>query len=583
MKKIDNVILGISVCLALIAAFYYSFYGYHPVVVLFWLGSLLLAAIGFACPRDTAARPFLTRYDIYLPIALVAIFAPLYLLFINHYPDTVTPDEVMNMAIEKNLIAQSPQDIVGLTFGNQFPTLPFKIFVWMEHIMGGISPSHMRIVHGFLAIAVILTSYFFFRMGLALTPLAASGATALLASNHAHIGYSRFALWDNTALLTETLALALLLWGLKQRSLFYVFLGGAAAGFSFYAYTPGRITIVLWFLFVGFMALFSKSAYSSKTLLKIGIVSMVGFLMAALPTLIAIIKSYPHSIAHQQSRILLFPEGRAEQQRVMQAGTIWENLIPGFTAFNSKIHDRSGMYLNEGHGFLDPLSGILLWIGIVGILWNKQKRTEDIFTALSFLFLWILLSTLITPNPAYAHLQIVLPLVAYLVIKALLFAPIVIENLLHRPIKPWIKHAFLGSCVALIVGWNLFIFGDFISQQKQQGLAKGDILREAMNIIESRSPSPNHTFYLVASAQYPYCIWGIPQHWRDWLQSSASETQRVEYIPSESIATFAPERPSTIFIPQALRNQLNKTLDGQNIKIVRDSNLSGAFVSLDIR
>jgi len=104
-----------------------------------------------------------------------------------------------------------------------------------------------------------------------------------------------------------------------------------------------------------------------------------------------------------------------------------------------------------------------------------------------------------------------------------------------------------------------------------------------MNVIESKNPFPRYTFYLVASAQYPYSIWGSPQHWRDWLQSSASENQRVEHVSPVQLTTFIPERPSTIFIPQALRNQLDKTLEGQNSKIIRNSQLSGEFVSLDIR
>ena len=45
------------------------------------------------------------------------------------------------------------------------------------------------------------------------------------------------------------------------------------------------------------------------------------------------------------------------------------NAKNGLGAFNNTVVDHGWIYQNNGHGFVDPLTGILLWlgVGVVGI------------------------------------------------------------------------------------------------------------------------------------------------------------------------------------------------------------------------
>ncbi len=47
------------------------------------------------------------------------------------------------------------------------------------------------------------------------------------------------------------------------------------------------------------------------------------------------------------------------------AGGMWKNISWGLTAFNNKIADHGFIYENKGHGFVDPLTGIFLWVGVL--------------------------------------------------------------------------------------------------------------------------------------------------------------------------------------------------------------------------
>ena len=75
----------------------------------------------------------------------------------------------------------------------------------------------------------------------------------------------------------------------------------------------------------------------------------------------------------QRETLLIYPEAR-ELQRTWVfestvAGGIWKNVSWGLTAFNNKIEDHGFIYLNRGHGFVDPLTGIFLGGG--GRRWHQ--------------------------------------------------------------------------------------------------------------------------------------------------------------------------------------------------------------------
>ena len=60
------------------------------------------------------------------------------------------------------------------------------------------------------------------------------------------------------------------------------------------------------------------------------------------------------------------------------------NVRWGLGTFNNKIADESFIYSNRGHGFVDPLTGILLWIGValLGIRAIRRRADEGVLLAL---------------------------------------------------------------------------------------------------------------------------------------------------------------------------------------------------------
>ena len=70
---------------------------------------------------------------------------------------------------------------------------------------------------------------------------------------------------------------------------------------------------------------------------------------------------------------------------------------------------------------MDPLTGILLWIGVavLGIRVIRRRADEGVLLALSgFLVLWLSFAFIINKAPNYTRLLITLPFVAYLVTEA---------------------------------------------------------------------------------------------------------------------------------------------------------------------
>lgn len=56
---------------------------------------------------------------------------------------------------------------------------------------------------------------------------------------------SRLAMRENTSVLVELVALALLVWRLRRDHVLATFAGGVVAGLGFYVYFPARATFAL--------------------------------------------------------------------------------------------------------------------------------------------------------------------------------------------------------------------------------------------------------------------------------------------------------------------------------------------------
>ena len=224
------------------------------------------------------------------------------------------------------------------------------------------------------------------------------------------------------------------------------------------------------------------------------------------------------------AQLLITQEGRELQQFWVAAPTILDGYLQnvefGLKTFNSKVTDNGQIYINPGHGFVDPLTGILLWVGVgaLGIWLIRRRRRDEPWPLLmlsSFIVLWLGFAFLINQAPKYPRLLIVLPFVAYLVTEAVRLFARQADRLLtrfgRRP-GPWPSVAIASAALVVIGAWNLAIAWDYVDRGRTEGEPIGSTAR----YIADR---PDQHFYLIGdeNGPYPYFRWGFDEWWHDWL------------------------------------------------------------------
>jgi hypothetical protein len=364
---------------------------------------------------------------------------------------------------------------------------------------------------------------------------------------------------ENTAVLAEVVALALLLRGLRHGHLFSTYAGGIAAGLGFYTYHPGRAAFPLWVLFLLLLGLLYRSQIPLRRLARLGAIAVAGFVIMAGPLLIAESKAPQVSIeVDPTAQLLVTSRGRELQRTWVFADTVLEgykkNVEFGLTTFNNKVVDHGWIYVNEGHGFVDPLTGILLWIGVVGVgLWFiRRRRVSEPWPLLmlsSFLALWIAFAFLINQAPKYPRLLITLPFVAYLVTEAVRLLGRLLEHGLsrlgyRRGGVPGV--ALAAAALVAIAGWNLAIAWDWVDR----GRTQGDQFGTTGRYIASH---PKQNFYLIADEQgtYRYFSWGHEQWWRDWMARFKTGEGLRAIVSSTGLDALRPQPPFGLLMSRA--------------------------------
>lgn len=92
------------------------------------------------------------------------------------------------------------------------------------------------------------------------------------------------------------------------------------------------------------------------------------------------------SVDFAKQQLLIFEEGRKVQQDWIFAKSpqeaVKKNIISGLTTFNNKANDLGWIYPNLNHGFVDPFSGVMLWLGILAVLCDFVRKKIEPFPLL---------------------------------------------------------------------------------------------------------------------------------------------------------------------------------------------------------
>jgi 4-amino-4-deoxy-L-arabinose transferase-like glycosyltransferase len=517
----------------------------------------LLTGAGLYTPSPKTTASW-TKLDSLALILILILFAPVYLYSIYELPLQINTDEITIMLFQSELASNPGVDWLGSSSYFGFPAFIFVVLGKIGHLLGGIDLFHMRALHAVSGLAIVGVGFSFFRQ--IMPRWWAVCAAAILGANHSLVMISRMAMRDNTGLLFELLAFSLLWKGFSSSSRFYSFLGGTAAGLTFYTYYPSRITIVIWAVFVlawhQFKSGNRKNPPKSQphNLLSLGLITALSFALVSAPIVVSTLAQPPSTQHYARQQVMLFPEGRQLQQYWLNApspAAAWkQNLISGLTTFNNRLHDQGYIYPNYGHGFVDPLTGLLLWLGLLIILIRlarqSPKKPAELFVVIGFAGLWLLSSVILTKAPNYTRLLVILPFTSYLCTVAIRYLASLARWLPGKMLH--LKQALIAvSAVSVIVLFNLGIAQDFIAQ----GQTSGDSVGNTARYTESYASRQGHNFYLAANDQYPYYSWGQPSQWQDWLGFFTSPGQTAGIVdPSQSLAGL--DRPFTLFMNKLL-------------------------------
>ncbi len=553
-----NPLLRVFGCAAGIASItLYGADGYSTPMLMVWLASFVALTLSFETASRTARR--LSRLDLLIPVGVAAAFAPLYLLRAYSMPVQVGSDEVALITVTEKWANRTGVDPFGLSDYFTLPVLPFLLLGRLAELVGDIDLETLRRLHGVIGVVTVAVSYAFFRQLLS-RPWALV-ATCLLGFNHAFLMFNRMAMHQATSLLIELLAFALLLYGLRHSATRSTFLGGAVAGVGLYVYYPARAVFPLWLLFLLVVAFF-KREISRATLARMAGIATLAFALVAGPVVIAESSAPAGSTDYQKTSLLVLPEGRALAREWVDGGSTWEgirqNIVYGVSAFNNTVQDHGWLYPNEGHGFLDPLTGVLLWVGVLlTIARLRSSRTPWPLLALtSLVALWLTYTFLINKAPHYGRLLLTLPFVAYFATEAIRVIAEGVQRLARRSGRGLVV-ATSAVLLATMAAWNVAIAADFA----EDGRAAGDDIGSTGRYVRSRSEVPGIRFYMAASDRWPYYEWGWPSIWQDRLRVFARHAQVQPIVLPAAVGRFEERPPFVLFLSRALWNRERRSLE----------------------
>ena len=537
----------------------YAANGFGTAVGLLWLIALVL---GGAALYEPIERP--ARIDLIVPPLLMLAFAPLYLIRIASLPVQVNSDEVAIMYYAKQYAAAAHPDMFGLSEYFGHPVALLVVWGKLGNLLGGVTLDHMRLLHALTGLLTIGLSYALVRQLLSV-PWAVV-ASAVLGLNHAFLMISRMAMRENTPVLVEVVALALLLYGLRRSNRLATYCGGALAGLGYYVHFPGRMVFPVWFVFLVVLALAYRRELGLGRIARLGAIGTAAFVLVALPYVVAYLQAPADLKQHQREALLLTRDGRVLQEHWVFAHSIGEgirkNIVNGLTAFNSDHVDEAFIYPNWGHGIVDPLTGALLWLGVATVLVQAVRRKGKpwkLFPLVAFLVLWLQFAFVVGQAPDYPRMLIVLPFVAYLVTEGIRLLAGLARLVPWPRLAPFAPVAVAGAAVLAVGTWNGFIGWDFI----HEGQYYGDDIGGTGRFVQSHSGIPGERFYISADeGSLNYYVWGTPDIWRQRLQMfTRDDTQVGGVIDPRQLPQFSANPPFVIFMRSELWNRVRNDLE----------------------
>lgn len=431
-------------------------------------------------------------------LLLLGVSIPIYTFLLNLLPIQMSVDEVVNLAETRDVISQA-RDWLGPSHYHDYPNMGYVCFGYAARFFGDLSVTTLREANALVGVIIVLALYLFYRS--CCQRLVAVSAASVAGFNHALIGLSRIGIRGNIDVLIEVVAYSVLIRAAKLRCQFSAFLGGAVAGGAYYFYYPARSTIIVWVL-VNVLVAAKLDKSQRRMVAQLYAISFLAFSMTALPEMIA---SAERADPYMKQQLLFTKEGMAQQMDRESTNNpaiaYLHNVTNSLTAFNSAKGDHWGNYWNPGYGIVEPITGLLLWIGLLGLVRFRKKENEVNWVAavslVGFSLLLFLYTFVIGTAPSYTRLILLLPFIGFLAVNGALSLGKMIDFTLG---KLHLSMASTSSLVVVIL--TLFCFANnlqSLSEWLTSGLRNGDRFGAAIRYVEARRHRPHYKFYIVTS------------------------------------------------------------------------------------
>ena len=522
--------------------------GYSRSMLVLWLAAIVGLAVAFW--TWNRALPRIATQDLLVGAGLVAVFAPLYVAALYRWPVQVSSDEEQIVTAARNAANAHGLDPLGLSTYFNRPALLLIGWGKLGDLLGGFDLFHMRLLHALFGLLTIAAAYALFRQ--LLPRWWAVFACCVLGVSHSFLMISRLAMRENTAVLAEVLALALLLWGLRRSHPLATFLGGVVAGLGFYVYYPARATFAIWVVYLVLLGALGKRRFPARRILASGAIAALGCVLVATPITIA--ESHiprpgvPSDYDPQHSTYLIYPEARERERQWVGASSVVEgvktNIRWGLGAFNNTVTDNGNIYVNRGHGFVDPLTGILLWLGIGLVAVRLVRRELDegaLLATVGFVSLWLASAFLVNKAPNYTRLLVSLPFAAY-------FVTVAVRWLAGRWRSLRAGSALvIGGFLVALVAWNLAIAWDYIDA----GRRTGDPIGSTGRYVAAHDHIPGQKFFLATTenGDFDYYYYLAASAGVSRLQFFAADDTKVRgVVDPQQLPSFSASPPFAIFV-----------------------------------
>jgi hypothetical protein len=396
----------------------------------------------------------------------------------------------------------------------------------------------------------------------------ASGATIVFGCSHALIGMSRMCTINSTPMIFETIALAFLFGGLKRRCPFLSFLGGMTAGAGMYFYFPSRGIPIIWLIFIGLLLVQPKRQIPRNVVVKLALATALGWFIVISPLLTAALRQperlkdymdYSQECSVLSLKGLMIHKDWVGAHSLVEAYT--RNMVDALTIFNNGLMDHAWLYVNPNAGFVDALTGCLLWLGLAGMLLSK-RRTRDNFVLAGFLTVYLGCALVLNKSPNYSRELIILPFSSFIVADFLLASDALLANFAgFSPRLPErsLKHSFFIGAIATIACLNIHITDDYF----RAGLNRGDSVGSTGRYVMERRDKPGYQYFVAADTkQYPYFTHGGPDTWVGFISLFSNDGQSlpVTVILPMMCAKTTLRTPCTMFISRELFEQKGEEL-----------------------